>query len=231
MPPEQHILVVDDEPSIQDFIKRNLELRSYKITLAGNGLEGLALFDQATYALVILDIMLPKMDGLEVCRRIRRNSTVPILLLTALGEEADKIRGLDEGADDYLTKPFGVGELVARVKALLRRSHWVETPLSVQTRRFGEIEIDFQQRRVWRSGTEIKLTPTEFDLLQELALHPGKVFTHEILLRRVWGAEYGQEAEYLRVYVGRLRRKIESDPAKPIYILTQPGIGYYMIAS
>lgn len=229
MPPEQHILVVDDEPSIRDFIKRNLELRSYKVTLANNGLEGLALFEESTFVLIILDIMLPKMDGLEVCRRIRQKSTVPILLLSALGEETDKIQGLDEGADDYLTKPFGVGELVARVKALLRRSHWIDTPLSIQTRRFGEIEIDFQNRRVWRNGSEIKFTPTEFDLLQELALHPGKVFTHETLLRRVWGAEYGREAEYLRVYIGRLRRKIESDPTKPTHIITEPSIGYYMV--
>lgn len=229
MPHEQHILVVDDEPSIRDFIKRNLELRSYKISLASNGLEALSLFDEATFSLIILDIMMPKMDGLEVCRRVRRVSTVPILLLTALGEEADKIRGLDEGADDYLTKPFGVGELVARVKAMLRRSHWTDTPPSVDSQRFGDLEIDFQQRRVWRGGEEVKLTPTEFDLLQELALHPGKVFTHEALLRRVWGAEYGREAEYLRVYIGRLRRKIETDPSKPAHLMTESGVGYYML--
>ena len=160
MPHEQHILVVDDEPSIRDFIKRNLEMRSYKISLASNGLEALSLFDEATFALIILDIMMPKMDGLEVCQRIRRTSTVPILLLTALGEEDDKIRGLDAGADDYLTKPFGVGELVARLKAMLRRSHWTDSPPSVKSLRFGDLEIDFQQRRVWRAGEEIKLTPT-----------------------------------------------------------------------
>ncbi len=229
MPPEQHILVVDDEPSIRDFIRRNLELRSYKITLASNGLEALSLFDEATFSLIILDIMMPRMDGLEVCSRIRRTSTVPILLLTALGDETDKIRGLDEGADDYLTKPFGVGELVARVKAMLRRSHWTDNTPSDNTQRIGDLELDFEQRRVWRSGEEIKLTPTEFDLLQELALHPGKVFTHQTLLRRVWGAEYGQEAEYLRVYIGRLRRKIEIDPSKPAHIITESGVGYYML--
>jgi two-component system KDP operon response regulator KdpE len=229
MPHEQHILVVDDEPSIRDFIKRNLELRPYRITLASNGLEALSLFDEATFIMIILDIMMPKMDGLEVCRRIRQTSTVPILLLTALGEEADKIRGLDEGADDYLTKPFGVGELVARIKALLRRSHWSDTPPTVIRQRLGDLEFDFEQRRVWRSSEEIKLTPTEFDLLQELALHPGKVFTHEALLRRVWGAEYGREAEYLRVYIGRLRRKIEADPSKPTHLMTESGVGYYML--
>ncbi len=229
MPQEKHILVVDDEPSIQDFIRRNLELRSFKVLVAGNGLEALALFDQANVALMILDIMMPKMDGLEVCRRIRQTSTVPIIILTALGEESDKIAALELGADDYLTKPFGVGELLARIKAVLRREHWAERPCSAGTQRFGDLEIDFEQRRVWRNSELVKLSPTEFDLLQELALHPGKVFTHEALLRRVWGTEYRSEAEYLRVYIGRLRRKLESDPSKPTHILTEPGIGYYMV--
>ncbi|HYK84389.1 MAG TPA: response regulator transcription factor [Ktedonobacteraceae bacterium] len=229
MPQEKHILVVDDEPSIQDFIKRNLELRSFKVSLASNGLEALALFEQITISLVILDIMMPKLDGLEVCRRIRQTSTVPIIVLTALGEETDKIAALDMGADDYLTKPFGVGELLARVKAVLRRNHWADRPISVGTQRFGSLEIDFEQRRVWRDGELVKLSPTEFDLLQELALHPGKIFTHEALLRRVWGTEYHTESEYLRVYIGRLRRKLEADPSKPAHILTEPGTGYYMV--
>ena len=229
MPQEKHILVVDDEPSIQDFIKRNLELRSFKVSLASNGLEALAYFEQATISLVILDIMMPKLDGLEVCRRIRQTSTVPIIVLTALGEETDKIAALDMGADDYLTKPFGVGELLARVKAVLRRNHWADKPISVGTQRFGNLEIDFEQRRVWRDGELVKLSPTEFDLLQELALHPGKIFTHEALLRRVWGTEYHTESEYLRVYIGRLRRKLEADPSKPAHILTEPGTGYYMV--
>lgn len=229
MPQDKHILVVDDEPGIQDFIRRNLELRSFKVSLASNGLEALAQFEQANVALVILDIMMPNMDGLEVCRRIRQSSTVPIIVLTALGEEADKIAALDQGADDYLTKPFGVGELLARVRAVLRRSHWAETPTSVGTRRFGHLEIDFEQRQVWREGELVKLSPTEFALLQELALHAGKVLTHEALLRRVWGPEYRSEAEYLRVYIGRLRRKLENDPSRPVHILTEPGIGYYMV--
>jgi len=226
MPQDRHILVADDEPGIQDFVRRNLELRAFKVSLASNGLEALALFDQANFVLVILDIMMPKMDGLEVCRRIRQKSTVPIIILTALGEEADKIAALDQGADDYLTKPFGVGELLARTRAVLRRSHWAETPASLGTQRFGDLEIDFEQRLVWREGELVKLSPTEFALLQELALHPGKIFTHETLLKRVWGAEYRSEAEYVRIYVGRLRRKLEADPAKPAHILTEPGIGY-----
>lgn len=229
MPQEKHILVVDDELSIQDFIRHNLELRGYKVSIASNGLEALALFDQGNFTLIILDIMMPRMDGLEVCRRIRQTSTVPIVVLTALGEEADKIAALDQGADDYLTKPFGVGELLARIKAVLRRSHWADTPISVGVQRFGNLEIDFEQRRVWRDGDLVKLSPTEFSLLQELALHPGKVFTHEALLRRVWGSEYHSESEYLRVYIGRLRRKLEVDPSRPAHILTEPGTGYYMV--
>lgn len=229
MPQEKHILVVDDEPSIQDFIGHNLELRGYKVSLASNGLEALALFDRGNFTLIILDIMMPKMDGLEVCRRIRQTCTVPIVVLTALGEESDKIAALDLGADDYLTKPFGVGELLARIKAVLRRSHWMDTPISVGVQRFGNLEIDFEQRRVWRDSDLVKLSPTEFSLLQELALHPGKVFTHESLLRRVWGSEYHSESEYLRVYIGRLRRKLEIDPSRPAHILTEPGIGYYMV--
>ena len=229
MPQEKCILVVDDEPSIQHFIKRNLELRSFKVSLAINGLEALAQFEQANFSLIILDIMMPGMDGLEVCRRIRQRSTVPIIILTALGEETDKIAALDQGADDYLTKPFGVGELMARVKAVLRRNHWADQPTSLGTQRFGELEIDFEQRRVWKDGSLVKLSPTEFALLQELALNPGKIFTHEALLRRVWGTEYRSESEYLRVYIGRLRRKLESDPARPTHILTEAGIGYYMV--
>ncbi|SRR6266849_975996 len=229
MPQSKHILVVDDELGIQDFIRRNLELRSFKVSLASNGLEALALFDQAHICLVILDIMMPKMDGLEVCRRIRQSSTVPIIMLTALGEEADKIAALDQGADDYLTKPFGVGELLARVRAVIRRNHWADTPISAGTQRFGNLEIDFEQRLAWRDGELVKLSPTEFALLQELALHPGKILTHEALLKRVWGTEYRSEAEYVRIYVGRLRRKLEGDPSQPVHILTEPGVGYYMV--
>lgn len=228
MPQDKHILIVDDEPGIQDFIKRNLELRSFKVSLANNGLEALAQFERANVCLVILDIMMPQMDGLEVCRRIRQRSTVPIIMLTALGEEADKIAALDQGADDYLTKPFAVGELLARVRAVLRRHHWTDAPISVGSQRFGNLEIDFEQRLVWRNSELVKLSPTEFALLQELALHPGKILTHEALLKRVWGTEYRNEGEYLRVYIGRLRRKLEDDPSNPVHIFTEPGTGYYL---
>lgn len=229
MPQEKHILVVDDEPSIQHFVKRNLELRAFKVSLASNGLEALSHFEHTNFVLIILDVMMPGLDGLEVCRRIRQHSTVPIIILTALGEETDKIAALDQGADDYLTKPFGVGELLARVKAVLRRNHWADQPVSAGTQRLGDLEIDFEQRRVWKDGALVKLSPTEFGLIQELALHPGKIFTHEALLRRVWGTEYHSESEYLRVYIGRLRRKLENDPSRPVHLLTEPGVGYYMV--
>ena len=229
MPQEKYILVVDDEPNIREFVKRSLEKHSFKVKLATNGWDAITEFEQTSFLLVILDIMMPQMNGLEVCHRIRQTSTVPIIILTALGDESDKIAALNQGADDYLTKPFGVGELLARVQAVLRRASWADTPRSVGVQRFGNIEIDFDQRQVWREGERVRLTPTEFGLLQELVLHAGKVFTHETLLRRVWGQEHSRDAEYLRVYIGRLRRKIEVDPSKPLHLLTEPGIGYYLV--
>lgn len=228
MPQEKCILVVDDEPAIQDLIRQNLELRAFKVLIAATGLDALAQFDQSNVVLVVLDIMLPGMNGIEVCKRLRQLSTVPIIMLTALGEEADIIAALEQGADDYLIKPFSIGELVARVRALLRRTHWTDEPVSLATLRVGKLEIDFENQQVWRDSEPVKLSPTEFAVLRELAAHRGKILTHEALLRRVWGTEYRTEAEYLRVYVGRLRRKLEDDPPNPAHILTEPGIGYYM---
>src|SRR5579859_4304260 len=229
MPQGKCILVVDDEPSIRDFIQHSLEKHAFTVALATDGVEALAAFERTTFAAVILDIMLPQLDGLEVCRRLRQMSTVPIIILTALGEEPDKIAALNLGADDYLTKPFGVGELIARVQAVLRRADWADVPRSAGTQRLGDIEIDFEQRQVWRNGEPIKLTPTEFSILRELALHPGTVFPHSALLTRVWGADHWRDAEYLRVYIGRVRHKVERDPSRPQHILTEPGIGYYFV--
>lgn len=229
MPQEKRILVVDDEPSIRDFVRRALETHAYAVDLAENGWEALAKFDQRTYAAVILDIMMPQMDGLEVCRRLRHTSITPIIVVTALDDEADKIAALNLGADDYLSKPFGVGELIARVQAVLRRASWAEIPRSVGAQRFGDIEIDFAERQVWRDSDLIRFTPTEFDLLQELALHPGKVFPHDTLLTRVWGADHNRDIEYLRVYIGRVRHKIERDSSRPTHLITEPGIGYYFV--
>ncbi len=220
------VLVVDDEKPLRDFVRRNLEVRSYKVVTAANGLEALAVFNAEQVDLVILDIMMPHFDGLETTRRIRQSSNAPIIILTALGEESDKVRAFDLGADDYLTKPFGVGELLGRVKAVLRRSHW-SAPGGVEERLvYGEICVEPGSHRVTVNERAIDLTPTEYNLLVYLMRHAGKVLTHQAILQQVWGATYGNEAEYLRVYVGRLRRKIEADPLRPRYLHTEHGVGY-----
>ncbi|HEX8997664.1 MAG TPA: response regulator transcription factor [Ktedonobacterales bacterium] len=230
-PGGQRILVAEDESALRDFVSRNLRARGYVVSEAGNGLEALAVWERENPQLAVLDIMMPRMDGLEVCRRIRERSNVPIIALTALDAEADKVAALDLGADDYLTKPFGVEELLARVRAAMRRSQWQgeHTDTGVQT--FGSLSVDLEGRVVRRDDAEIRLTPTEFALLAQLVTHAGKVLTHRQLLQRVWGPEYGDEAEYLRVYVQRLRRKIEPEPASPRYVLTEPGVGYRFAAS
>jgi two-component system KDP operon response regulator KdpE len=198
---------------------------------ATNGLEAMGTFSQSHVDLLILDLMMPRMDGLEVVRRVRETSMAPIIVLSALDADRDKLAAFDQGADDYLTKPFSVEELMARVRAALRRSLWTpSTPLPANSvRRFGELEIDFDARSVRKSGLELKLTRTEFALLAELALSANKVLTQRALLQRVWGNEYGDEAEYLRVYIGRLRRKIEPDPSHPRHLLNEPGVGYRFV--
>lgn len=225
-PTGQRILVAEDEASLRDFVSRNLRARGYIVSEAGNGLEALAVWDRETPHLAVLDIMMPRMDGLEVCRRIRERSNAPIIALTALDAEADKVAALDLGADDYLTKPFGVEELLARVRAAMRRSQWQSEQPEAGAQWFGSLMVDLEARIVRRDDVEIRLTPTEFALLAQLVTHAGKVLTHRQLLQRVWGPEYGDEAEYLRVYMQRLRRKIEREPASPHYLLTEPGVGY-----
>jgi two-component system KDP operon response regulator KdpE len=176
--------------------------------------------------LVILDVMMPRMDGLETIRRIRQSSLVPIIVLSALGEENDKIQALNMGADDYLTKPFGVGELLARLQAVLRRAQWTESPARQGRIVRGDIVADLERHVVTVHGTPIELTPTEFNLLVYLMEHAGKVLPHQTILQHVWGPEYGPESEYLRVYIGRLRQKIELDPSNPHHLITERGIGY-----
>ncbi|MEM7126617.1 MAG: response regulator transcription factor [Chloroflexota bacterium] len=220
------ILVVDDETKLREFISRNLSARGYKIFAASNGLEAMGFFQQEALDLIIMDIMMPHMDGLEACRRIRQESTIPIIVLTALGEESDKVKALDIGADDYLTKPFGVDELMARVRAALRRSSWVNTIPTPQTLRWRDVELDPDAVKVSCRGQTLKVTQTEFKLLHYLIENQGKVLPHTSILQNVWGPEYGNEAEYLRVYIGRIRRKIEVDPAKPEYLVTVHGLGY-----
>ena len=224
--PNPLVLVVDDEKTLRDFVCRNLEVRGYDVVVASTGLEALAVFTTQNVDLVILDLMMPRMDGLETTRRIRQRSMVPIIILTALDEESDKIKAFDLGADDYLTKPFGVGELLARVKAVLRRSRWTEPPTRQGHFIHGDIAVNLERHATTVRGQEIKLTPTEFNLLAYLMEHAGKVLPHQAILKNVWGPEYGEETEYLRVYVGHLRQKIEQDPSRPIYLVTERGIGY-----
>ena len=223
-----HVLVVDDEKALRDFVRRNLEVRNYLVETAANGLEALAKLQQQSFDLIILDLMMPNMDGLETTRRVRTNSRVPIIVLTALGEETDKIQAFEFGVDDYLTKPFGVGELLARVRAVLRRTSWEQQAPSEGEKlihRAG-VSIDLDRRRVTYKEREIDLTPTEFNLLYQLMREAGKVLTHRDLLQRVWGQEYGGETEYVRVYIGRLRSKLEEDPNSPSLLITERGIGY-----
>ncbi|GER89499.1 DNA-binding response regulator [Dictyobacter vulcani] len=222
----KRILLAEDEVALREFISRNLQARGFEVLEASNGLEAVALWERENPHLLILDIMMPRMDGLEVCQRVRKHSAVPIIVLTALDAEPDRVTALDLGADDYLTKPFGVEELMARVRAVLRRTHSDTTIIDTGFQHFGELEVDLNGHVVRLRGEEVRLSPTEFKLLKELLSNPGKVLTHRTLLQRIWGPEYGGEAEYLRVYINRLRQKLEADAANPRYFLTEPGVGY-----
>ena len=222
------ILVVDDEPHVLKLVRANLESSGYKVLTATDGAEAVALVEQELPDLIILDLMLPKMDGYAVCRRVREFSSVPIIMLTARSAQVDLVHGFEVGADDYLTKPFSVTELLMRVGAVLRRSRWPEEIMTRQQFKAGPIEIDFAQHRVTASGEPVKLTPTEYRLLSYLASNANRVVIHRELLRAVWGPEYGEETEYLRVYMRYLRQKLEPDPSNPEYLLTQPGAGYML---
>lgn len=220
------VLVVDDEQPLRDFVSRNLQKRNFEVHTAANGLEALAIFQANPIDLVIMDLMMPRMDGIEAIERIRQISTVPVIVLSALEEEHHKVQALNQGADDYLTKPFGVNELLARVNAVIRRSTWTEIPPGTTTLAYADIAVDRERHQVTVRGQPVELTPTEFKLLVYFMENSCKVLPHELILRNVWGPEYGQEAEYLRVYIGRLRQKIEPDPSEPRHLLTERGIGY-----
>lgn len=227
----KRILLAEDEAVLRDFVNRNLRARGFDVLEASNGLEALAVWERENPHLLILDIMMPRMDGLEVCRRVREYSAVPIIVLTALDTESDKVAALDLGADDYLTKPFGVEELLARVRAVLRRTQGeIKTTAISGTRQFGDLEIDIAGHVVRLRGSEVRLSPTEFALLKELVSNVGKVLTHRMLLQSIWGPEYGEESEYLRVYINRLRQKLEENPASPRYLLTEPAVGYRFVS-
>lgn len=222
------ILIVDDEPETLKYVGANLKARGYEIETAGDGTEALKKAAEDHFELVLLDITMPGPDGFAVCQALRQQSAVPIIMLSARGQEKDKVKALDLGADDYITKPFGIDELLARLRSVLRRSQQersVGEELSI-----GDITINFGQRKVTRATEEIRLTPTEYELLVQLARSAGKVLNHTVLLQRVWGPEYRDETDYLWAYVRRLRRKLEADPEHPRYLLTEPGVGYRFAA-
>ncbi|HEU0169468.1 MAG TPA: response regulator transcription factor [Chloroflexota bacterium] len=220
-------IVIDDEPNLVKFVGQNLRARGYEVADAPNGLEGVELVRRFKPDLIIVDLNMPGMDGFEVCSYVRHFTEAPIIMLTASGDEGDKIHALDLGADDYLTKPFGVGELMARVRAVTRRSERAGSRAHRDNAvTSGELVLDFEHHRVTRGGQVVKLTPLEFSILEELVSHPDVVVSHRQLLTAVWGAEYRDETEYLRVYMGRLRRKLEFDPAQPRHFQTEPGVGY-----
>jgi len=227
---EAHILVVDDDPAILRLLYSNLRARGYKVTTAMDGEKALEVVGGERPNLIILDIMIPKLDGIEVCRRIREWSQVPIIMLSAKGDEKNKVLCLELGANDYLTKPFGIAELTARIKAALRNSDNQKAAGTQPVLVCGDIEINFARRRVTARGIEVRLTRTEYSLLQQLATNAGKVLTHSMLLENVWGSQYYAEKEYLRVFIRRLRKRLEQNPDKPKYILTAPGVGYHFAA-
>ena len=224
--PSATVLVVDDEPRYVRWITVNLRGSGYRVLTAVDGQSALEATARERPDLVLLDVGLPVLDGLEVCRRIREFSTVPIIMLTARAAEADKVAGLDAGADDYLAKPFGPPELLARVRAALRRARYAVAPAAEPVFRHGDLTIDYTRCEVRRDGQLVALTPTEYKLLVYLARRAGRVLVPEELLAAVWGPEYREETQHVRLYVSRLRRKIERDPEHPRHVLTKPGIGY-----
>lgn len=227
---KKHILVVDDDPAILRLLSTNFKARGYEVTTATNGEESLEALQQDFFDLIILDIMMPNVDGVEVCRRIREWSNIPIIMLSAKGDEKDKVKCLELGADDYMTKPFGIAELMARINTAFRHQGDPTVSPAQSSFTYGDLKINFAKRRVTVGGKEITLTPTEYSLLQHLAVNSDKILTHTMILQSVWGNEYSSEKEYLRVFIGRLRRKLEPDQKNPRYIQTIPGVGYHLAA-
>jgi two-component system KDP operon response regulator KdpE len=217
------VLVVDDEPQITRVLRTVLSSQGYQVRTAGEGEAALTSFNDWRPELVITDLFMPHMDGLELCRRIRSLSNVPIIVLSVKGEERSKVEALDSGADDYVTKPFGIDELMARVRAALRRGGGDSEVASFEA---GDFKVDLEGRRVHAHGHEVRLTPKEFDLFVYMARHPNRVITHRTLLEAVWGEASQEQPEYLRVFMGQLRKKLEPDPSNPRYLVTEPWVGY-----
>jgi two-component system KDP operon response regulator KdpE len=219
-----HILVVDDEPQITRVLRTALTAQGYDIRVANDGEMALEIMKDWAPSLIITDLSMPQLDGVQLCRRVRAVSQVPILVLSVRDQERQKIEALDAGADDYVTKPFSMNELLARVRANLRRTPKSEEPAGVVE--VGDFRIDLATRSVTVAGRELKLTPKEFDLLLYLSQHPNRVIPHRTLLAAIWGANSTEQPEYLRVFIGQLRKKVESDPAEPRYLLTERWVGY-----
>lgn len=224
------VLLIEDEPQIRRFLRFTLASQGYRLLEAVTGVAGLVEAATRQPDIVVLDLGLPDIDGLEVIRRLREWSAVPIIVLSARGQESDKVAALDAGADDYVSKPFGVGELLARMRAAMRHAARSLQDASEATFTVGELHMDLARRQVDVGGTPVHLTPIEYRLLATLIRHAGKVVTHRQLLKEVWGPTYSEEAHYIRIYVAQLRRKLEADPARPRYLLTEPGVGYRLAA-
>jgi two-component system KDP operon response regulator KdpE len=218
------VLVVDDEPRVLRFVRAELESDGYRVLIASNGRQAIELHESERPALVILDLIMPDLDGFEVLRRIRVNARTPVIVLTARGSDVDKIRGLDLGADDYLTKPFGIGELLARIRVALRHNARSESGVSTFT--LGAVKVDLARRQVHKNDGEVHLTPIEYKLLATLIKYEGRVITHRQLLKEVWGPGSAEQTQYLRVYMGQLRHKLEDNPSRPRFLTTEPGVGY-----
>jgi two-component system KDP operon response regulator KdpE len=221
--PGPKVLVVDDDPQILRAVRTSLQARGYEISTAGNGETAIDVLSERPFDLVVLDLGLPGIDGHEVIRRVRSWSAVPIIVLSVRESQDDKVLALDAGADDYVTKPFAIGELLARMRAVSRRS---ATEPRTSVLKFGELHIDLARQLVKRGDDILRLTPTEYRLLETMAGNPGKLLTHRWLLQKVWGPRYGEESHYLRVFVRQLRSKLGDDPTAPRYIVTEPGLGY-----
>jgi two-component system KDP operon response regulator KdpE len=228
--PKTRILVVDDELPIRRFLRSTLTAHGFEVTEAATAREAIASATTSPPDLMVIDLGLPDRDGVELIRELREWSRAPIFVLSARTQESEKVRGLDAGADDYLTKPFGAAELLARVRAALRREQRVATGSDEPRLSCGDVELDLAEHRVTRGGVEVKLTPIEFKLLAVLLRHAGRLVTHDLLLKEVWGPKVSEDAEYLRVYIHHLRRKLEEDPTRPTRLLTELGVGYRLVA-
>jgi two-component system, OmpR family, KDP operon response regulator KdpE len=218
------ILVVDDEPQIRRSLQVNLEGKGYAVVTAEDAEQAIQAIANRTPDVIVLDLLMPGLDGIALTQRIREHSAVPIIVLSAIGDERKKVEALELGADDYVTKPFSTEELLARIKSILRRAAGAQSSLPVWTS--GELSVNFDRREVRLNSELVRLTPTEYDLLKYMIEHAGKVLTHRMLLTAVWGPAYNDQAQYLRVFVGQLRKKLEKDATRPRYILTDPGVGY-----